>query len=133
MTDPKPTREELEARAKELGVEFRANIGDETLAERVTQAEAAAANSSQPKAPDATPSSDLASASTGAAGPAPVLEEGEDLVVEVIGPKKGRWRAGRHFTPAPTVIPLSELSEHQKHALISDPRLLVTTRPAQQA
>lgn len=35
-----PDREALEGRAKELGVTFRANISDETLAERVYEAEA---------------------------------------------------------------------------------------------
>ena len=36
-----PDRDALEARAKELGVSFRSNISDETLAERVREAEAA--------------------------------------------------------------------------------------------
>lgn len=35
------TREVLEARANELGVKFSANLGDEKLAERVAEAEAA--------------------------------------------------------------------------------------------
>jgi len=38
--DATSDREALEARANDLGVEFRANISDETLAERVAAAEA---------------------------------------------------------------------------------------------
>jgi hypothetical protein len=35
------TREELEARANELGVKFTARLGDEKLAERIAEAESA--------------------------------------------------------------------------------------------
>lgn len=33
--DEPPTREELEAKATELGIDFRSNISDKTLAERI--------------------------------------------------------------------------------------------------
>ena len=43
VATPEPSsRDLLEARAKELGVAFRANVSDETLAERVAEAEAKA-------------------------------------------------------------------------------------------
>ena len=41
MTEKTAEREALEAKANELGVKFAANIGDETLAARVAEAEAA--------------------------------------------------------------------------------------------
>lgn len=54
-------------------------------------------------------------------------------VVVVVGPKRGRWRAGRHFATEPVEIPLEDLSEVEKGALIGDPALSVTTieRPAE--
>lgn len=36
--DKLPTRDELEQKAKELGIEFSANIGDKKLLERITEA-----------------------------------------------------------------------------------------------
>lgn len=56
--------------------------------------------------------------------------EGKLLVVVVTGPKRGRWRAGRHFTAEPRIIPVQNLSEADKAALIADPRLAVETREA---
>jgi len=47
------------------------------------------------------------------------------LTITVRGPAKGRWRAGRHFTPEPTVIPLTDLTEDQVAALDADPELTV--------
>jgi hypothetical protein len=45
------------------------------------------------------------------------------LVVVVTGPKKGRRRAGYSFGREPVTIPLEDLSEGAKQALISDPTL----------
>ncbi len=45
--------------------------------------------------------------------------------VTVIGPARGRWRAGRFFTPAPAILPLAELAEGQLEALKADPHLAV--------
>jgi hypothetical protein len=41
------------------------------------------------------------------------------------GPVKGRWRAGRHFTPEVVVIPTADLTEVHIEALLSDPELMV--------
>ena len=46
-------------------------------------------------------------------------------VVYVVGPQKGRYRAGRHFGPERTEIPRKELSASQLAALHADPELLV--------
>ena len=46
-------------------------------------------------------------------------------VVRVIGPAKGRWRAGRHFGPAPVEIPATELTEADLEKLMADPELSV--------
>ena len=46
-------------------------------------------------------------------------------VVRVIGPAKGRWRAGRHFGPAPVEIPATELTEADLEKLMADPELNV--------
>lgn len=51
--------------------------------------------------------------------------EGEVTIV-VVGPAKGRWRAGRHFGPEPTQISLEELTKPQLEALRSDPELVVS-------
>lgn len=45
--------------------------------------------------------------------------------ITVTGPKGGRWRAGRHFTPEATRIALSELSRAVLKALKDDPALSV--------
>lgn len=47
-------------------------------------------------------------------------------IVVVIGPAKGRWRAGRHFTAEPTKIRINELSETDLVALQADPVLNVS-------
>jgi hypothetical protein len=46
--------------------------------------------------------------------------------IVVIGPKKGRWRAGRHFGPEPTIILVSDLIEGEGDALRSDPTLAIS-------
>lgn len=48
------------------------------------------------------------------------------VVVVVVGPKRGRWRAGRRFGPEETRIPVEDLSEAQKTALLDDPALIVS-------
>lgn len=75
----------------------------------------AAANEAAPAASDASsqPASD-------AAKPENVA------VVTVIGPKRGRWRAGRRFGREPVEIPHDQLSETELEQLRSDPTLAVT-------
>lgn len=53
----------------------------------------------------------------------------EVKAIIITGPKKGRWRAGRHFGPTPTTIPLEELSEEAAEALKSDPKLSIVPCP----
>ncbi|SDY55358.1 hypothetical protein [Citreimonas salinaria] len=65
-----------------------------------------------------------------AASRTPIPTKAKPLVVVVKGPKRGRWRAGRHFGAQPVTIPLEELTEGEKAALIADPRLSVETREA---
>jgi hypothetical protein len=45
--------------------------------------------------------------------------------IMVVGPKGGRWRAGRYFGPEPTVIDVDDLTEEEGLALTSDPKLIV--------
>ncbi len=47
------------------------------------------------------------------------------LALEVRGPVRGRWRAGRRFGPDPVVIPLEELNEAARAAIEADPLLSV--------
>ncbi len=47
--------------------------------------------------------------------------------VSIVGPKRGRWRAGRHFTAEATLIPLADLTEDEMAAIRLDPALTVTT------
>lgn len=123
MADKSDKRKELEARAAAAGLDYPHNIGDAKLEERVEAAEAAKAQAGGGQdAGGTTPP-----ASTAAKTSAPKEPE---LVVEVVGPRKGRRRAGRHFGPEPVIIPLDELTEDEKAALVADPVLTVVTREA---
>ncbi|MCF7778076.1 hypothetical protein GLP59_10535 [Sulfitobacter sp. M220] len=57
----------------------------------------------------------------------------EDLIVVVIGPKGGFWRAGRHFTPEPTRILASELSDEEAAMLRDEPKLAISLMKADAA
>ena len=54
------------------------------------------------------------------------IRERSGLEVVVVGPARGRWRAGRHFGAAPVRIPVEELTEDEKAALVADPVLIVS-------
>lgn len=43
----------------------------------------------------------------------------------ITGPKRGRWRAGRHFGPQAVTIPVADLTETEIAALRADPVLTV--------
>lgn len=131
------TREQLDARAEELGISTRSNWKDETVAEKIAEAEAALA-----KDEGFAPSADAGGEPLGAAeGAAPILPttppivqpaiqtQPEPVMITVTGPKKGRWRAGRHFTPAPLAIPLADLSDDEIAMLTDDPKLVVSGLP----
>lgn len=53
----------------------------------------------------------------------------EPVMITVTGPKRGRWRAGRHFTAEPVQIPVADLTEEDIAALVGDPRLSVAGLP----
>ncbi|WP_226779516.1 hypothetical protein [Oceaniglobus trochenteri] len=44
----------------------------------------------------------------------------------VKGPRKGRWRAGRHFATEPVQLFLSDLGEDEITAISDDPELAVS-------
>lgn len=52
----------------------------------------------------------------------------DSLEVVVIGPTRGFWRAGRHFTKEPTVIAARDLTNGQFKALHDEPNLIVSVR-----
>lgn len=60
-------------------------------------------------------------------------QDEEDLIVVVIGPKGGFWRAGRHFTPDPTRILASELSDEEAAMLRDEPKLAISLMKADAA
>lgn len=62
-------------------------------------------------------------AASGQAGD-PDTDTGPSLIIT--GPKRGRWRAGRHFGPQPVTIPLTDLTDADIAALRADPALTVT-------
>ncbi|QEW21225.1 hypothetical protein LA6_003433 [Marinibacterium anthonyi] len=132
MGEKSDERIALETRAQALDVSFAANIGDAKLAERVAAAEAAKTGQpAQDKAPPPAPTSDTP-AQAGARDSAPAASPSASLtrriVVEVIGPKRGRGRIRRRFGPTPVLIPIEELTEDDQAALIADPKLTVTAR-----
>ena len=57
-------------------------------------------------------------------------QDEEDLIVVVIGPKGGFWRAGRHFTPELTRILASELSVEDAAMLRDEPKLAISLMKA---
>ncbi|WP_425072583.1 hypothetical protein [Sagittula sp. S175] len=147
-----------EARATELNIPFRGNWKDETLAEKIAEAEAEIAaqvtapgqgETEQPAEQAAQAEAAKAAGREGegeaVAAPSPQPEVAvafeddsdidydhplqrqatEELLVIVTGPKKGRWRAGRHFGKDPVGIPPEELSIEEIEALDGDPKLTV--------
>lgn len=150
------TREELDARAAELGISTSSRWKDETVAEKIAEAEAEQAGS------DTTPEgatdgpgpvqgagervAPTQSTSEDNEGPAPVAEaaavpqeaakpaatdpeQPPEAVLTVTGPKKGRWRIERHFTPEPVEIPLANLTEDEIEKLADDPKLTLSGLP----
>lgn len=59
-------------------------------------------------------------------GKPPVDGEPRSLVVAVTGPAGGRWRAGRKFTPEPTLVDVATLTEEEQEAIAKDPELHVS-------
>ncbi|MFN4191819.1 MAG: hypothetical protein ACK4FR_02655 [Tabrizicola sp.] len=59
------------------------------------------------------------------AGTEPLGPKVRGRVMRVIGPSRGRWRAGRHFTSEAVTIPVAELDEEDLRRIESDPELKV--------
>ncbi|WP_300439398.1 hypothetical protein [uncultured Mameliella sp.] len=150
------TREELDARAAKLGISTSSRWKDETVAEKIAEAEAeqagsdttpegasdgpgpvegagegaAPTQSAAEEGQGAAPAAEVAAAPQEAAKPAvPDPEQPPEGVLTVTGPKKGRWRAGRHFTPEPVKIPLADLTEDEIAMLAADPKLTLSGLP----
>ena len=96
-------------------------------ADQGAQTSAAAEGPAQgPEATTAPAKTGEADAGSPAPGSAAQDDEPSGLEVVVVGPKRGRWRAGRHFGPEPVRIPVEELTEDEKAALVADPVLIVS-------
>ncbi len=66
----------------------------------------------------------------GAHNGAPAPEPAPQVpVITVVGPGKGRRRAGRRFGPEPKLIPVDEITADQAAALMDDPLLVVSLPP----
>lgn len=124
------TREELDARAEELNISTRSNWKDETVAEKIAEAEAALAAKATGEDTAPATGEDTAPATGEDTAPAGLAMIGpEPVMITITGPKRGRWRAGRHFTPAPVQIPLADLSDDEIEMLRDDPKLSVAGLP----
>lgn len=60
------------------------------------------------------------------AAPGGTAPSGGPFTVTVVGPAKGRWRAGRHFGPAPQLIAVADLTEAELAAIMADPELVTS-------
>jgi hypothetical protein len=141
MAEKSKTRLKLEAEAASIGLRFNDDTTSKDLREAVKQYRAA---NTAPKAKDPEPEADgdpmgAAAGDTptgaldatehqGGAQTSPALEVGGIIVT---GPKQGRWRAGRHFTPEPSVIALADLAEGELEMIEADPKLTVETISAE--
>lgn len=114
------TREELEARAAELGIKVQPNMKDETIQKRIEEAEAKTKAEAEAKAKAEAEEKAKAEAKAKAAQSEPA---GGHVIVT--GPVKGRWRIGKFFTREQTRLELAELSDDQLAALNADPTLAV--------
>jgi len=126
MNETPQPREALEARAKNLELQYPANIKDETLAKKIAEAEALRAGENT-EGVNAQEGAGNATASQAGGGASPATENSGPLVVEVTGPARGRRRIGRRFTREPQIIEMDDLSEDDKAALIADETLTIRT------
>jgi hypothetical protein len=117
MTD----REQLEARATELGITIQASMKDTTIQRRIDEREQEIAVENANKSTGGTDEND---ASKDAVQPPK-----SGAYVEITGPAKGRWRIGKHFTRQTQRLELDDLTEAELSALKNDPELAVTVVP----
>ncbi|UWQ76826.1 hypothetical protein [Leisingera sp. M658] len=151
-------REQLFARAKELGLSPAPNTGDDKLKAKIAEAEAEAQAKAKAEAEvkaraeaeakakakakakaeaeaNAAPASETSSAlaaslqTLSAKAVPPVIQDAQkESLVVVKGPEQGRWRIGKKFTREAVEIPLADLSEEELAALEADPELIVSFR-----
>jgi len=57
---------------------------------------------------------------------APARDPQPEGVLIVTGPKRGRWRAGRHFGAQPVEIPLADLIPDEFIAIVNDEKLSIS-------
>lgn len=107
-TTPSVTNEAQNNQAAEQATKTESTLGDGDATGAAAQAPSADAAPQAP-APDV------------AKPPAPMVGH----VLRVVGPAKGRWRAGRKFGPEPVEIPVAELSLEDMAKLATDPELVV--------
>ncbi|TKD26443.1 hypothetical protein FBT96_00565 [Rhodobacter capsulatus] len=113
-------------------------VETEAVAEETTANETDAAATEEEIAPvepesetvsegqDAQPDSTEDSLDTAqAADQAEVQPAPAGITVTITGPQQGRWRAGRHFSAASTVIDIDTLTEDELEALRGDPMLTI--------
>lgn len=128
MSEKSEERLALEKRAEELKISFPPNIGDKKLAEKVAEAEAKAEKNNNPD--------NDASKAGGGNAPAPAEQAKKakakkskgkttSAFLEVIGPKRGFWRAGIKFNAEGKKFAPGDLSEEQIEALEAEPKLTV--------
>lgn len=119
------------------------------VAQSATETGTGESNSTKAPSEPATDMEDLSAALTSDTKPSPPTDtraeavgslaaalqprDEEDLIVVVIGPKGGFWRAGRHFTPEPTRILASELSDEEASMLRDEPKLAISLMKADAA
>lgn len=109
MVEKTEERIGLEKQATELGLKFTANMKDETLKNKIVEAEGQTTNGG-----DKGEKNQKGSTSSGL---------GKIEVIEVVGPKEGFWRAGRYFRAKPVVLVLADLEEKQVEAIEAEPKL----------
>lgn len=129
MAEKSAERLALEAEASLLEIPFGSNWKDATIADKIAEAKAAMTAKNEAEG-----SGDVASApdngGTGGGDTAPAQPDpGAEGAIIVTGPKKGRWRAGRHFTPEPQIILVSDLEPGQREMIEADPKLSVEFVP----
>jgi hypothetical protein len=141
MAEKSAERLALEAEASLLEIPFGSNWKDATIADKIAEAKAAMiAKDGVDGSGDVASVPDDGGTGGGDTAPAqpdpavtftvdPELEPGAEGAIIVTGPKKGRWRAGRHFTSEPQIILVSDLEPGQREAIQADPKLTVEFIP----
>lgn len=101
-------RDQLKARAAELGVPFKGNISNSDLEALIKEA-----------AENTPPTTHGTGGMQSDTSPEPV----SGVVVVVTGPRNGRRRAGYDFGKQAVEIPIDDLTPDQRDALSRDPKL----------